>query len=285
MEKSIIEKLLSEYESFTMSEKKIADYVVANQRACMGIGITELASECAVAVSTVSVFCRKLKLAGFNDFKLELARANSLEEPNEPRERNIELTAGDSTDLVLQKTCMREREVLRCSAKVLDSALVDRAVDLLVNARHVVLLGQGNHTAVAMTAWAQFAMTDPKFQTVQDSHMQTIVLSNLGPEDVVVYFSYSGATLEIMDAVQTIRQVGARLILVTRFQRSPAAEFADVVLISGADERPMQFGSFDALFSQMYVVDVLLSCYCLRCKEQVEHSRDFIGKELTRKQL
>ena len=285
MEKSIIEKLLSEYETFTVSEKKIADYVLSNQRECMGIGIAELASECAVAVSTVSVFCRKLKLAGFNDFKLELARINTLEDQDEPREVNIQVTEGDSTDLLMQKLCMREREILRRSARVLDSGLVDRAVDMLVEAEHVVLLGQGNHTAVAMTAWAQFAMTAPKFQTVQDSHMQTIVLSGLGPRDVVVYFSYTGATLEIMDAVRTIQKVGARLILVTRFQRSPAAEFADVVLISGADERPMQFGSFDALFSQMYVVDVLLSCYALRYKEQVDHRRDFIGRELSRKQL
>ena len=285
MKKSIIEKLLAEYETFTLSEKKIADYVLANQRNCMSIGITELASECSVAVSTVSVFCRKLKLSGFNDFKMELARANTLDDQSVPRESNIEVTEGDSTELILKKTCMREREIMRCSSHMLDPEQTDRAVDLLVGARHVLLLGQGNHTAVAMAAWAQFAMTSTKFQTVQDSHMQAVVMAGLGPEDVVVYFSYSGATLEIMDAVQTIRQVGAKLILVTRFHRSPAAEYADVVLICGADERPMQFGSFDALFSQMYVVDVLLSCYTLRCQEQVKRRRDIIGRELARKQL
>ena len=285
MEKNIIEKLLSEYETFTLSEKKIADYVLANQRSCMSIGITELASECSVAVSTVSVFCRKLKLAGFNDFKMELARAITLDDQVVPRENNIQVTERDSTELILKKTCMREREVLRCSAGMLKKDSLDRAVELLIRAQHVLMLGQGNHAAIAMTAWAQFAMTSPKFQTVQDSHMQTVLISGLGPGDVVVYFSYSGATLEIMDAVQTIRQVGAKLILVTKFQRSPAAEFADVVLISGADERPMQFGSFDALFSQLYVVDTLLNCYCMRCREQVEKKRDFIGRELNRKQL
>lgn len=285
MEKSIVEKLLSEYETFTASEKKIADYVLSNQQACMGIGITELAAECGVAVSTVSVFCRKLRLSGFNDFKMELARASMLENHNESKEREIPVKEGDSTNLVLRKICVQEREVLRRSAKMLEGEKVDRAVDLLIQAKHVLMLGQGNHSAIAMMAWVQFSMTSPKFQVIQDSHMQTVLMSGLGPDDVVIYFSYSGATLEIMDAVQTIRQVGAKLILITKFHRSPAAEFADVVLISGVDERPMQFGSFEALFSQMYVVDALLNCYCLRCKDEVDRKRDFIGKELTRKQL
>ena len=60
MEKSILDQLREEYESFTGAEKKIADYVLSNQWESQGLGIAELSGECGVAVSTVSVFCRKL---------------------------------------------------------------------------------------------------------------------------------------------------------------------------------------------------------------------------------
>ena len=75
MEKNIVALMLQEYENFTRSERKIADYVLEHQKETQYISITDLSAECEVAVSTVSLFCRKLKLAGFNDFKLELARA------------------------------------------------------------------------------------------------------------------------------------------------------------------------------------------------------------------
>ncbi len=285
MNKSITDRMLEEYDLFTTAEKKIADYVLANQKYCQGLGITELSAECNVAVSTVSVFCRKLKLSGFHDFKLELARANILNVHQSQPEGSPEIRAGDGPEEILVKTRLREEEVLRHSARMLDPEKLKQAVELLLAANHVLFLGQGNHSSVAMTAWTQFAVIGSKFQTVLDSHMQTIAMANLLPGDVVVYFSYTGATLEIMDAVETVRQVGAKLILVTRFSRSPAAEHADVVLISGAEERPLQFGSFDALFSQLYVVDALFTCYCMSCGQQLEQRRELVGKELSRKHL
>ena len=285
MGKSILEVLRAEYDTFTLSEKKIADYILQNQSECMGIGITEMAAVCGVAVSTVSVFCRKLKLAGFNDFKMELARADLLTRTRLDSEMDGEVRQGDGAEDVMKKIHLRGQTVLDLSAQMLDPQAVEQAVELMDRAARVLLLGQGNHSSVASVAWTQFAMASSKFQIVHDSHMQTVAIANLSPGDVVLYFTYTGATLEVMAAAETIRQVGAKLILVTRFQRSPAAEYADVVLITGADEKPLQFGSVDAVSSQLYVVDVLLSCYCLRHTQEVARQREFIGKELAKKHL
>lgn len=285
MERSIIDQMLAEYESFTAAEKKIADYVMGHQQECQGMGITELSGACSVAVSTLSLFCRKLKLAGFHDFKIELARANTLSSQQNQPAGSTDLKEDDSTGQVMEKVCRHGQEMLLRTSRLLSESSVEKAVSLIEQAEHVVILGQGNHSAIAAVAWTQFAVTGPKFQTVQDAHLQTIAMAALNPGDVVLYFSYTGATLELMDAIETIQRVGAKLILVTRFDRSPAAEQADVVLLSGGDERPLQFGSFDALFSQLYILDVLLSRYCLGSSEQVARSRERIGKELSRKLL
>lgn len=264
MEKSILDQLREEYESFTGAEKKIADYILSNQWECQGLGIAELSVECSVAVSTVSVFCRKLGLGGFNDFKIELARANTLSSGRRPAALdNTEPERGDSTADIMHKACVRSQEILSRSHHMLSPDQVDKAVALLRNAGQVLVLGQGSHSAIAALTWAQFSLTSPKFKTVTDSHFQTIALSTLSKNDAVIYFSFTGATVEVMDAVEIIRKAGAKLILVTRFGHSPAAEFADAVLISGADEGPLEFGSSDALISQLYVVESLLGCYQL----------------------
>ena len=82
MGKNIVALMLQEYENFTRSERKIVDYVLEHQTETQYISITDLSAVCEVAVSTISVFCRKMKLAGFNDFKLELARASLLAAPD-----------------------------------------------------------------------------------------------------------------------------------------------------------------------------------------------------------
>lgn len=113
--------------------------------------------------------------------------------------------------------------------------------------------------------------------------MQTVVLSTLSPDDAVLYFSYSGATHEVLEAAELIRARGARLILVTRYLNSPASAYADTVLLCGPNEEPFQFGSSAALIAQLYLVEVLLSEFTRRAPEEAERNRQSVGKALTQK--
>ena len=282
MEKNILTQMLQEYDSFTRSERKIADYVLEHQKETQYISITDLSAECEVAVSTVSLFCRKLKLAGFNDFKLELARA-ALPAGNRSGEAEGAITPEDPPATVMGKVLHAAQDALNNAYHMLAEREVSRAADLLHSAGQVICLGQGNHSVVALAAWAQFSTTSPKFKTIQDSHMQTVVLSTLSKRDVVLYFSYSGATHEVLEAAEVIRSRGAKLILVTRYLNSPASAYADTVLLCGPNEQPFQFGSTSALISQLYVLEVLLSEFTRRDPEGAERCRQSVGKALTQK--
>ncbi len=282
MGKDIIALMLQEYERFTRSERKIADYVLEHQEETQYISITDLSAQCGVAVSTVSLFCRKLKLAGFNDFKLELARA-ALPARAVLREPGGGITAEDSAASLMGKVLASAQDALNNAYHMLSEREVARAADLLCQAGQVVCLGKGNHSVVALAAWAQFSTTSPKFKTIQDSHMQTVVLSTLSPGDAVLYFSYSGATHELLEAVEVIRARGAKLVLVTRYPNSPASAYADAVLLCGPNEQPFQFGSTSALVAQLYVVEVLFSESIRRNPEEAERNRQSVGKALTQK--
>ena len=252
MGKNIVALMLQEYENFTKSEKKIVDYVLEHQKETQYISITDLSTACDVAVSTISVFCRKLKLAGFNDFKLELAKAALIAGNRAPSGvANEEILLDDTISTVMDKVYSTNQDALSKAYHMLQEGAVRRAVELMSGARQVVCLGQGNHSIVATAAWAQFSTASPKFRTAQDSHLQTVVLSTLSEDDVVLYFSYTGATHEVLEAAELIASRGAKMILVTRFLNAPASSFADTVLLCGPNELPLQFGSIAAIISQM----------------------------------
>ena len=282
MGKDIIAMMLQDYERFTRSERKIVDYVLEHQEETQYISITDLSSQCGVAVSTVSLFCRKLKLAGFNDFKLELARA-ALPARAVLGEPGGEITAKDPPATVMGKVLASAQDALNSAYHMLSEREVARAADLLRGAGQVLCLGQGNHSVVALAAWAQFSTTSPKFKTIADSHMQTVALSTLAKGDAVLYFSYSGATHELLEAVEVIRSRQARLILVTRYPNSPASAYADAMLLCGPNEQPFQFGSTSAIVAQLYVLEVLFSEFIRRNPEEAENCRQSVGKALTQK--
>ena len=282
MGKNLIAMMLQEYETFTRSERKIADYTLEHQEETQYISITDLSSRCGVAVSTVSLFCRKLGLAGFNDFKLELARA-ALPNRSVLGGPGSGIALDDSSSAVMGKVLSAMQDTLNNAYHMLTGREVAEVAELLHRAGQVICLGQGNHSVVALAAWAQFSTTSPKFKTVQDAHMQTVMLSTLSAEDVVLYFSYSGSTHELLDAVEVIRSRRARLVLVTRYPNSPASAYADVVLLCGPNEQPFQFGSTSALVAQLYVVEVLLNEFIRRDPEAAERCRQSVGKALAQK--
>lgn len=282
VEKDILTLMAHKYDSFTKSERKIVDYVLAHKLETQYLSITDLSTECEVAVSTVSLFCRKLKLAGFNDFKLELARASLPAGPG-TGQLTGEILPEDSADTLMSKVLHSVQDELNNACHMLSGADVTRAVDLIQQAGQVVCLGQGNHSVVALAAWAQFSATSPKFKTIQDSHMQTVVLSTLSQSDVVLYFCHTGATHDVLMASEVIRSRGAKLILVTHYANSPATPYADIVLLCGPNEQPFQFGSSASLIAQIYAVEVLLNEYIRRDPGAAERNRSSVGKALTQK--
>ena len=94
--------------------------------------------------------------------------------------------------------------------------------------------------------------------------MQAMMASTMTPEDVAVIFSYSGATKDTIHVARTAKNTGARVICFTRFVKSPLTSYADIILLSGANEGPMQGGSTSAEIGQLFLVDLLYTEYYRR---------------------
>ena len=70
------------------------------------------------------------------------------------------------------------------------------------------------------------------------------------------------------------KAAGARIIVITRFLKSPLTEYADVVLICGSNEGPLEGGSMGAKMSQLHIIDILFQAYYQKTrKESAENNR------------
>lgn len=94
--------------------------------------------------------------------------------------------------------------------------------------------------------------------------MQAMVASMMGPEDVAMVFSYSGATKDTIHVAELAKQAGAKIICLTRFVKSPLTSFSDMTLLSGANEGPLQGGSTSAEISQLFLIDLMYTEYYRR---------------------
>ena len=127
----------------------------------------------------------------------------------------------------------------------------------MISAHRIFFFGVGASQVMAMMCANKFLRISSKVYCYTDSHMQTMVASTLQEGDVAVVISYSGSTKDSILIAKLAGKGGAYVAGITRFAKSPLANFADVVLLCGANEGPLQGGSTTAVISQMYIMEVI----------------------------
>ena len=282
--RNIFEIISMDYYSFTLSEKKLADFILANQDGLAYLSIGQLAEGAGVAEATVSRFCRHLGFKNFVEFKLTAANTSLRFKPgNNPLSGQIE--QDDTVEDISRKLYSAEVDAIVQTMEVLDADAVIRAADLLENAQQVLFMGQGGSMLLAQEAAHLFTTVGNRFYSVSDSHMQAISAAMMDENDVIMFFSYSGSTRTMIETLSIAKQRKGKVILITRFPHSPGAKYADIVLQCGANENPLQSGSIAARIAQMYLMDVLFSEYSRRNLVRTRYNRARIAEALADKHL
>ena len=272
----ILERIRASYYQLTAAERKVADYVLTQHSQVQFMSITQLADECGTAETTVTRFCRSLKLKGFNAFKIELARHSVLGVSSRREPVSTDTLAGR-----VRESGRLAIDAVHQTTELMDLNQIGRAVELIEQAPTVLCLGSGGSMIMACECDHLFSTVTGKFTTISDAHMQISAVATMDPKGVIILFSYSGATTGGIQILELARQRGIRTILVTRFQKSPAAKLSEVVLCCGSNESPFQFGSVPAKVAQLVVIDVFFQEYCLRNQESCNERVQYIASALS----
>lgn len=280
---SVFVHIGSEYYTFTAAEKKLADYILSAQDCISRMSISELASACSVADATVSRFCRRLGYKGYPDFKLAIANASIHRLEDNPL--SGEITREDTLETISQKLLNASAMAMVQTREVLNLDAVAEAAAVLRESTSVLCMGQGGSMLIASEAAHLFSTISGKFRPVSDSHMQAMAAVMMEPTDSILFYSYSGSTLAMLDTLKTAKERGGKVILVTRFPNSPGAALADIVLQCGANENPLQSGSVPARIAQMYLTDILFSEYTQKNLDEAKESRNRIAQALAAKHV
>ena len=275
-------ELLQQRQSeLTKSGRAVADYLMQHADEAQYLSISSLARECQVAEATVFRFCRALGFEGYHEMRIALAQANVTGSPDAQHEPGPDA----STAVLCDRATTLFLTAINGTQSLLKPESIDTAAQMLREARQVFCFGQGGSMLLANEIWARFAGLSTKFHTSGDSHLQLVTASLMGPEDVVLFVSYSGATRDMMETLRAAKNAGAKVILLTHYEDSPGAALADVVLLCGAQESPLDSGSFPIKVAVLYVAQVLLLRFMLNDPAQSNTAQDLTSEAMTVKML
>ncbi|WNC17499.1 MurR/RpiR family transcriptional regulator [Brevibacillus brevis] len=272
-------KISSYVKSLTKSEKKVALYVLDHFEDILNMSVTDLAEQANVGETTVLRFCRKLDFKGYQEFKLALAKSTVHPLAN----LHSQLTESDPFQVMLQKVNASNVQAIQETTGMVDAKELNRAVELILNSRKIHVYGAGVSGVTALDAKSRFMRIGLSVDAFLDAHQQAMAATTLSENDLAIGFSVSGSTKDTVDALRIAKENGAKIIAGTHFARSPVTKMADVVLLHGGRETPLQGGSLAAKIAQLHAVDLLYTGVALRMKEKALYFREKAAKAVADK--
>ncbi|MBK0348321.1 MurR/RpiR family transcriptional regulator [Aerococcaceae bacterium zg-ZJ1578] len=241
---NLVKKIEANFVNFSPKERLIATYLLQEQHQLKNISIHDLSSSIGTSAATITRFCRKIGCESFVELKMELqASANPIVDTKEL----------DEFHTVLQYY----NRVIGRTAELLDEEQISRVIDLLMNANRIVIYGMGSSGLTAKEFAIRLSRMGLNAIGESDSHMMIIGSAITQAGDVVIGFSNSGETKEVIHALKNAKQNKATTISITSIKGSTITKLSDEILFvhSSRFVNNDQFANTQLPF--FYLVDVI----------------------------
>ncbi|AMH19372.1 HexR/RpiR family phosphogluconate repressor [Hafnia paralvei ATCC 29927] len=254
-----LDKIQANLDQLSKSERKVAEVILAAPQTAIHSSIATLAKMADVSEPTVNRFCRRMETKGFPDFKLHLAQ--SLANGTPYVNRNVEET--DSVDAYTSKIFESAMASLEMAKNNLDMSAVNRAVDLLTQAKKISFFGLGASAAVAHDAMNKFFRFNIPVVYFDDIVMQRMSCMNSNEGDVVVLISHTGRTKSLVEMAHLARENDATVIAITS-RDTPLALEATLPLLLDVPEDTDVYMPMVSRIAQLTLIDALATGFTLR---------------------
>jgi len=266
------------YPALRPAEKRVAQVILSNPREAVHYSITQLAEKAEVSDATVVKFCKRLGYKGYQEFKIMLAQDVAVK----PQLIHGEVEPGNDVQTIKEKIFQANISALQETAQVLETEALERAVQALANAGEIHFYGVGASGIVALDAEQKFSRIGLRTSAFLDTHLQIARAVHLREGDVAVCLSFSGETVEIVEALRAAKQAGALTIAITSFSGSTLAREADVLLLTSTQQNLFRSGAIASRLTQLSTIDVLFIAVALvdheRAQEAIEKTRAILSQ-------
>ena len=268
MKDDILAILEEKEPKFSKGQRRIAGYITESYDKAAFMTASRLGKTVGVSESTVVRFAVELGFDGYPEMQKAMQEMvmNRLTSVQRIEVANDRIGNQD----VLAKVLQADADKLRQTAETISRENFQTAVNVILKARRIYLLGVRSAAPLANFAgyYMNYMFEDVRVITVSGAGEMFENLVGISPEDVVIAFSfprYSSATLK---AAQYCRGIGATVIGITNSHVSPLAANSDYVLIAKSD----MVSLVDSLVAPLSVVNALLVALAAARETEVQKS-------------
>lgn len=268
MSRDILTVIQDSMHTFSKGQRKIANFILEFYDKAAFMTASRLGQRVGVSESTVVRFAFELGYDGYPDMQRSLQKMirNRLTTVQRIEVTNDRLGGQDLLSMVLQSDVEKIRQTL----EELDRDNFYSAVDAIVSARKVYIIGVRSSAAIASFLHFYFNLIFDNVVLVSANTASEIFesLLRVGEGDAVIGISFPRYSSRTVQALSFARDRGATTIAITDSETSPLAPISRYSLMARSD-----MASFvDSLVAPLSLVNALLVAVSQRKNEDLAHT-------------
>ena len=264
----LITKIQSELPGFSKGQKQIARFILEHYDKAAFMTASSLGVTVGVSESTVVRFATELGYDGYPHLQRALQEMirNKLTSVQRMEVAGDRMGGRD----VLQTVLHADTDMIRVTLDEIDRDAFQGAVDALMGAKRIYILGVRSSSALASFLGFYFNLLFENVTLVHTNSVSEIFeqVLRVGPGDVLFGISFPRYSKRTLSAMKYARDRGARVIALTDSQLSPLARVADHVLLARSD-----MASFvDSLVAPLSVINALIVAVGMSRRDEIEQT-------------
>lgn len=264
----LINKIQSELPGFSKGQKQIARFILEHYDKAAFMTASRLGTTVGVSESTVVRFATELGYDGYPHLQRALQEMirNKLTSVQRMEVSSDRMGGRD----VLQSVLHADMDMIRQTLDEIDRDAFQGAVDALIGAKRIYILGVRSSSALSSFVGFYFNLLFENVRLVHTNSVSEIFeqVLRVGPGDVVFGVSFPRYSKRTLSAMQYARDRGARVIALTDSRLSPLARVADHLLLARSD-----MASFvDSLVAPLSVINALIVAVGMSRRDEIEQT-------------
>ena len=254
MERDIISLVETKEAGFSKGQLRIAQYIKENSDKAAFMTAAKLGQKAGVSESTVVRFALELGFEGYPEMRKALQEMirNRLTSVQRIEVAKTVIGTRDPLTAVLDS----DMENIMLTQNSVDRVSFDRAVDAIVKARNVYILGTRTSSTLAGFMGYYLSLLFDNVRLLREDGMGEYFeqILRIGPGDVFIGISYPRYSRRTVKAVRFARDRGATVLALTDTDSSPIARLADICLMARSD----MVSFVDSLVAPLSLINALL---------------------------
>ncbi len=264
----IISQIEKKYPTMSKSHKLLSDFIKENYDKAAFMNVEQLSAATGVSEATVVRFSAELGYAKYHQLQQALtdyAKSKLTSVQRLEHAQNLYRNS-DILSSVLEADITR----IRTTLDNIDRTAFDGAVDALINAKNIYILGLRGSSALARFIEYYLNHLFSNVKLVNGASVGDIFeqMFRIGADDVIIGISIPRYSLRTVRALRYAKKNGATVVGITDGENSPILELSDFPLIAKTD-----MASFvDSLVAPLSLVNALMVAISMKLPNKVSES-------------